>query len=498
MKSLFVEQFDTRNNNHYIFDVNTSVVIPDNKIMSECLELLNNSYGYDEVYEVLRNKYDEEQVCSTVKFVQRWEKIGGFFKEESKDSIPLANEELIKHEFDNGLTFMLVINVTEDCNFRCKYCYLSEEYEFTRNRTSRQMDYDVAIKGIDTFFEYLHKIKEYIPNKKAAITFYGGEPLLEFELVKKLTEYINKNKPVPIVFNMTTNAYHMTEEVGDFIVENNFHVAVSLDGSEKNHNRNRVLAGQKGTYEKVIQRLSSFSERHKDYLNIGLISVYDVKTDLNDNLKFFNEKKIPRILFTNEVSSTNTNYYDRFDESDYKIFQEEYNKLLETYIEKRQRKEKMDNYTQMMIESRLIPVILRTRHLDKKASVTPYTNTCLPGMKISVRVDGTLDLCERINYCFPLGNVEEGLDYSKISEVINQYNHDIVSECNDCIAYRNCPLCYAYTNSDGCFKKEKDFCEKWVNEQKKKFQIVYSILESNPDAFAEAEIALTESFIFRV
>jgi uncharacterized protein len=61
------------------------------------------------------------------------------------------NEITLKQFFDMGNQYQLIINITEDCNLRCKYCYLSEVYEFTRNRTSQKMTLETGKRAINMF-----------------------------------------------------------------------------------------------------------------------------------------------------------------------------------------------------------------------------------------------------------------------------------------------------------------------------------------------------------
>lgn len=491
-------EFETIEHNKYLYDVNTGTVLPDNGIIGDAMRLLNDGFSMDEAEKKICGGYENDLVHSTFKFIRRWaENYQGFgFRPKDKE-IPMPERQLIQNEYDSGVTYLMVLNVTENCNFRCKYCYLTEEYEFTRNRTSNTMSFDTAKKAMDLYFDYLRKLRKKIPNKQAGITIYGGEPLIEIKLIRQIVAYCRENEPVPIILNMTTNGYLLTDDVMDFVVENNIHLAVSLDGSEKNHDRNRVLTGNRESHQQVMKNLMRFKEKYPNYQDIGIISVYDTKTDLLENELFFAENKLPRIFFINEVSSTNTNYYDRFTDEDVKKFYEIHGSMLSRYIKAKQNNEDMSDFLQMLFEAPISLTVMRLRHLDVKSMLLPYTNTCVPGMKLSVRTDGTLDICERINSTFPIGDLENGLNFDAISEIIQKYNESVTFECADCEAKNNCPLCFAYTNGNGNFSIKKGFCNNWRRMQKEKFSVVYSILEKNPNAFDNLHNNLTASFLFR-
>ena len=212
-------------------------------------------YNTEEIKIKLMSKYPIEQIQSCISFIERWVKTyGGIFitnKEiqKNKYNMKYFNEITLKQFFDMGNQYQLIINITEDCNLRCKYYYLSEVYEFTRNRTSQKMTLETGKRAINMFLKKLDEISEFNPGKKGIITFYGGEPLLEYLNIKELIEYAKKTTTVPLTFNLTTNGTLLNEEIIDFIVENNIYVAVSLDGSMFNHDRNRVYSNNKGSYE---------------------------------------------------------------------------------------------------------------------------------------------------------------------------------------------------------------------------------------------------------
>ena len=103
-------------------------------------------------------------------------------------------------DFLNNRVAYLVLQVTQGCNLRCEYCVYSGGYD-TRTHTNKRMNYKTAIKAIDFLIE--HSKDE----DTLYLGFYGGEPLLEFELIKMCVKYINKNAfGKKVEFNITTNA----------------------------------------------------------------------------------------------------------------------------------------------------------------------------------------------------------------------------------------------------------------------------------------------------
>jgi len=253
------------------------------------------------------------------------EKSGTFYRDEMYEK----NARKFQYDFDNGSLkllvnnnlFQLLLTVTEDCNLRCKYCYLTDVYDYTRNRTNANMTFETAKKAIDMFLENISEISKRNPGKKAAITFYGGEPLMNFLLIKECVEYVKLKTKVEILFNTTTNGVLLDGEILDYLIENDFIISVSFDGAKKNHDRNRVFHGNKDSYELIYQRLKNIKHKYPDYQKVKIVSVIDYETDLTANVDFFIKHKgiLPDLAMISFVSPTNTRYFEHITPE---IFQE--------------------------------------------------------------------------------------------------------------------------------------------------------------------------------
>ena len=113
------------------------------------------------------------------------------------------------------------------------------------------MDFETAKKAIDFYLKRSEKADQ------LALSFYGGEPLLEFELIKKCVSYILQRKgDKKILFTMTTNGTLMTEDVIEFLVKYEFNLMISLDGDKKSHDINRRFKTGKGSFDIILENLS--------------------------------------------------------------------------------------------------------------------------------------------------------------------------------------------------------------------------------------------------
>ena len=122
------------------------------------------------------------------------------------------------------------------------------------------MSWDTAKKAIDFFLKRNIELPEII------IGFYGGEPLLEFDLIKKCVEYVESIvEGKKVFFNITTNGTLLTDEVVDFFVEKDFKLSISLDGSQKEHDVNRKFRDGSGSFNTIINNIKRIKTRYPQY-----------------------------------------------------------------------------------------------------------------------------------------------------------------------------------------------------------------------------------------
>ncbi len=487
--SLKILEFQTEYNK-YIFDGVTGSVLAVDDILIDCIKLYETIRDIDMLVSELKKKYDEEyKIKAAIMFVKKYSEKGAFYvvdKNEKNNWMQGTkfNNKIILDILEAGYTQQLILNVTEDCNMRCKYCFLSETYKFTRNRTNRMMSEDTAIKALNFFFEFMSKISKFNPGKTCAITFYGGEALLNFKVIKKSIEYAKKNCPVMPTFNITTNGVLLSGEIVDYLVENEVAITVSLDGCKEEHDRNRVDARQKGTFDTIIRNVEELKRKYPDYNKINLGCVYDCNTDLKKIDDFFEENpKLPFVGTVSAVVDNGTDYYNKFSEEQKEKFLKKYSMLLSKYMNKKIRSEKMSSYLELLFEMQLINVLFKVCGEDRKLPILPFTCSCIPGMKISVRPDGTIDMCEKINGTMPIGNIKNGLDINAISKIIKDFNSVVTSNCYLCPINRSCGVCFAQTCEDGKFCKQN--CDNILNFFKTNLSIAYSVLEQNHHAYDE-------------
>ncbi len=483
--SLKILEFETQHNK-YIYDGVTGSVMAVDDILLDCIR------GFDckceeELIQELQMKYsDEVKIKAAIAFVKKYNKKAFYINEEIEKKKWLdaleVNEDTIRELMKIGFTQQIILNVTEDCNMRCKYCFLSETYHYTRNRTTNMMSVETAKKALDLYFELMRNYSEINPGKKCAITFYGGEPLLNFDVIKWSIEYTKENAPIGFMFNITTNGLLLSGDIADYLVSNNTAITVSLDGSMEEHDRNRVSAGNTGTFQTVMNNLKKFVEKYPDYRKINLSCVYDYHTDLIRNDAFFYENKdwLPYVGNVSLVSTNGTNYYNQFTNEDIIKYTERFLSFRLDYVTSKMQNKKMTTYKDIFFTLQLMPAILKYGLDDKKLPIVPFTGACFPGMKFSVRTDGKLDVCEKIEGTRPIGDVDSGINYTEIVRLVKDYNRNVASKCVCCPFNKQCSMCYAYSIQNGEFCSPN--CDALIQNFKTNLMMEYTILEGNPHA----------------
>ncbi len=144
----------------------------------------------------------------------------------------------------------LCLNIAHDCNLACKYCFASQgDYGGVKREL---MSFDVAKRAVDFLISMSG------PRQHCEIDFFGGEPLLNWDVVKQTVEYIESiqaqhNKIFKLT--LTTNGVLLTQDKIDYVNEHNMSLVLSIDGREEVHNRMRPSAGGTDTYKTVAKNL---------------------------------------------------------------------------------------------------------------------------------------------------------------------------------------------------------------------------------------------------
>ncbi|MEI9812614.1 MAG: quinohemoprotein amine dehydrogenase maturation protein [Acidobacteriota bacterium] len=185
----------------------------------------------------------------------------------------------------------LVMNLTNQCNLSCTYCYeFGEDKVATPEGKPKFMDMDTAKASVDFLLSQSNG------RQAVHITFFGGETLMNFPLLKQVVTYARERAAEEgrsIDFSLTTNATLLTPAIIEFLSDNNIGVTVSMDGPPDLHDKLRVFANGRGSYDIIAPRVKALIAGHKTRpitarvtLTNGVTDVMRIYRHLKDELGF--------------------------------------------------------------------------------------------------------------------------------------------------------------------------------------------------------------------
>ncbi len=156
---------------------------------------------------------------------------------------------------------LLIKPASGNCNMRCRYCFYADELDNREIRSYGKMSVDTMHTTVDKAMEY--------GDYECTIAFQGGEPTLAgLDFYRDLVAYVTAHenpKKLKIHYALQTNGYLINEEWAEFLGKNHFLVGVSLDGLKEIHDRYRLDAAGKGTYQRVISAIRLLEKHQVEY-----------------------------------------------------------------------------------------------------------------------------------------------------------------------------------------------------------------------------------------
>lgn len=403
----------------------------------------------DEVYNFLKaddnHAIPSNEVAEQIEFLKRKGLLSSKKVRLVKNPLTDSIEDYLENKCDR-----IVLQVTQNCNFRCSYCpYTTSEFYTNRTHSSKRMSEEVAIKAIDFLAD--HSLKR----DSVTIGFYGGEPLLEFDLLRKLVEYADDlflGKRVN--YTITTNGSLLTDEIISFLEEHNFELLISIDGTKKAHDRNRKFAATgKGTFDSIEKNLRAVYKNHKDYFmkKVSVNSVMDPRFPGNDYFDLENSDEIYRVVRLRRTVVADENNVDKHAYDDRFVIDSSIAsfRALMSLI-KRYPREKVNK---SIIDSKLVEKEMSDRYIQPRDNILEVdcpAGSCIPGSKLFIDVNGVIHICEKVSEtskAFILGNIYEGFDIYNIKKLLN-IGALTAEKCKNCFAFTLCNVCQKDCNID--------------------------------------------------
>ncbi len=349
----------------------------------------------------------------------------------------------------------ITLQVTQNCNFRCEYCVYGQNSSLNRNHTSNKMTYDIAKQSIDFL---LNRSRD---TELVSIGFYGGEPLLEFKLIKRIVEYAEKVFIGKYLrFQMTTNCSLINDEIIDFLYLHSFHILISLDGPKNLHDSNRVFAVNGcGTFDVIMEKLRMIKYRYPDYYkkNISFNTVVDPSKEFNCINQMYisndllNETQTSTYSLIDDSYSVEKNMYsDEFRQQrsyeEFKIFLCELGKINEENLSAISR--------QRIAQEKELKKTLGTARITDEMS---HGGPCIIGRKTFIDVKGNLLPCERVSElseAMQIGNIQTGFNMEKVDKLMNVAKLT-EEQCKECWAISRCHMCAKFADNGSSLSAER-------------------------------------------
>lgn len=320
-----------------------------------------------------------------------------------------------------ALVKALCLHVSHDCNLRCKYCFASTGDFGTGHRMT--MDFETAKRAIDFV------IAKSGHRRNIEVDFFGGEPLMNFDVVKRLVAYarsVEKERGKHFRFTLTTNGVLIDDDVIDFANREMSNVVLSLDGRKEVHDRYRVDYAGNGSWEKIVPKFQKLvqARQGKNYYMRGTFThanpdfLKDIQTMLD--LGFTELSMEPVVAAPGDPAALT--------EADKEIVMQQYEELARLMLQ-RDKEGRPFTFYHYMIDLKGGPCIYK--RISGCGSGTEY---------MAVTPWGDLYPCHQFvgDEKFKLGNIWDGVENHAVQAEFAGCNVYAREECRDCWARLYC------------------------------------------------------------
>ena len=471
----------------YIYDVNTNQLVEVEKPVFDVIDDYDgdNTGGIESKY---KSTYPIPEIRRRIREIKNAVKAHGLFSNfrPEKVTMGLRRIETLKEFQQKTGLHQLLLELTRGCNLNCSYCPTSGKYADPGQKPV-YMSKKICRKAVDFFCQ-----NPYSPGKPV-ISFFGGEPLRHFGLLRDTVEYAKKNYGKDKYnFNITTNGTLLNKEIIDFFIENNVQILCSLDGPKQINDRYRLTRRGRGTFHAIMKNLEFVKEYNSDYFS-RKVSISSVLTppfdDFDDILNFFaNNKTLNPIhakskIRTSIVGTEGTTFIEDFglEES-----MKELNRLHDRLVD-RLKESILDHcLPHLSFEKNTVYPILENlaKRPVKKLYIhmQPLGPCHIGSRRLFVRTNGDFYICERSGDNYKIGHVDTGFDYERIAGYYRKLE-EVLDDCKNCWAINHCERCWVQLGNLDEFtgKKKEEFCDYNKGMIETAFKVYVELLKRDPD-----------------
>lgn len=414
-------------NNGYniVLDVNSGSVHVVDELVYDAVALLDKGKTREEAAAKLQETYQKDEVDEALDECARLQEEGLLFSED------LYENAIIDYKARKTVVKALCLHIAHDCNLACRYCF-AEEGEYHGRRAL--MSYEVGKKALDFL------IANSGARRNLEVDFFGGEPLLNWQVVKDLVKYGREQEKLHdknFRFTLTTNGVLLNDEIMEFCNREMANVVLSVDGRKEIHDFMRPFRKGAGSYDLVMPKFKKFAESRgqQKYYVRGTFTHHNL--DFSNDVLHLAEEGFEQISVEPVVALESEEY--AIQKEDLPQILNEYDKLAAEMV-KREREGRGFTFFHFMLDLSGGPCVYK--RLSGCGSGTEY---------LAVTPWGDLYPCHQFVGMEPylMGNVDEGITKPEIVDEFKRCNVYTKEKCRNCFAKFYC--------SGGCAANSYNF-----------------------------------------
>lgn len=494
-KNLAIELFAT-DNQCYVFDANQVVFLDvDERVFAILQQLRDEDLSAAEIISRL-DQYSESDLRSGLEEISRLQERGYLLNGQTTRHSPLSRKDF-EETLTNRMGGFTVYSTTK-CNLACSYCIYGGEYHRHPELSQATMTWETARNMADFLVKHSRKSKE------IRLDWFGGEPLLAFDLIKRTVEYLKASTSLegPAVrITIASNGTVLTDALLDFLLEHKVYLQFSIDGEKAIHDRERRFRnGGNSSYDLILRNLQRVYDRDPNYfqecMSIKCVITMEALSHSDDG--FWMHPLINILQQDRNVSlliqephfdvELDKDYFDQLNKLGQKLVRHASIGTLEELTQELNWREQafFDQTFGQFIEVQGINQLLFG------AKKIGFAKGCLMGIQEgAVLTSGDIVICHKAS-SFEIGNVNQGdWDFDRIWQW-HERLYKGTSECSSCIAARFCELCYE--KLDGSDDTSGTSLANYCGYTRHKYHLIFGymlqVLDRNPNLWADMKVFL--------
>ena len=403
-------------NNGYniVLDVNSGSVHVVDELVYDVIALLDAGKTKEETKQELSEKYKIQDITEALEECEELKEAGVLFTED------IYENAITDYKARKTVVKALCLHIAHDCNLACRYCF-AEEGEYHGRRAL--MSYEVGKKALDFL------IANSGSRRNLEVDFFGGEPLINWQVVKDLVKYGREQEKLHdknFRFTLTTNGVLLNDEIMEFCNKEMANVVLSIDGRKEVHDFMRPFRKGAGSYDLVMPKFKKFAEsrNQQKYYVRGTFTHYNL--DFSKDVLHFADEGFEQISVEPVVAPETEAYAIK--KEDIPQILEEYDKLAAEMV-KREKEGRGFTFFHYMLDLSGGPCVYK--RLSGCGSGTEY---------LAVTPWGDLYPCHQFVGIekYLMGNVDEGITRPEIIDEFKCCNVYTKEKCKNCFAKFYC------------------------------------------------------------